>query len=218
MASGRTGTEIISDALKLLGNETLTSEGQVWLNNILDRLYEDYRWPFQEETATGAVAAGSTSIALPSDFADFWDRHGLRLVDDDGNQFSLIPVSADEFDGLIDPDLSGQPENAYVDLADLVWRPYPVPEQAYTYRLRYKKKPARITNFALTVTFPNDMLLTQAVFVRGLQHEDDDRYVGEAQILEGMIKNFLKGKNVSPLKVGKVRFLSPTFRNISALR
>lgn len=219
MPSSRTANEIISDALKQLGNETLTDNAEVWLNNFLDRLYEDYRWPFQEKTATGSLTIGATSVDLPDDFVDFWDRNGLRLADEDGNLFRLVPTPADEFDLLVQPTTTdGPPELALVNLNDMTWQPYPVPDQAYTWRLRYKYKPSRVTDFDTEVTFPNDELLTQAVFVKGLQFEDDDRYVPESQILEMMIRRFRKGFNVSPTKGKSTKFQSQTFRSITNFR
>jgi hypothetical protein len=214
----RTGSEIISDALKLLGNETLTTEAQVWLNNILARLYEDHRWPFQEKTATGTVTPGSTAIALPADFADFWDRNGLRLQDSSGNLFRVLPLQADDFDLMYQPGESGRPEFARVDLAEMEWQPSPIPDAIYTWILRYKKAFVEITDFSAAIDFPNDMLLTQAVFVRGLQFEDDDRYPAELNVLEAMTKKFRRGYNVSPTKGTALRFQSQTFKGITALR
>lgn len=213
MASARTGTEIISDALKLLGNETISDLGQVWLNNFLDRLYQDYRWAFQEASTTGSLTAGQSSVNLPSDFLDLWTKSSLKIRDEQGNYQSLFPLSADDFDQIIDPGLVGKPEHALIDMATLTWRPYPLPDVAtYTWTLRYKKKPARITDFSQVITFPNDELLTQAVFVKGLQYEDDDRYVKESEVLELMLRRFRKGYNVSPGRNQKMRVQTTTFR------
>jgi hypothetical protein len=217
--SSRTPNQIISDALKLLGNETLTAEAEVWLNNVLDRLYEDFRWPFQEKSATGAIAAGATSIALPDDFVDFWDRNGLRLVDSNNNISRIIPTQADSFDLIVQDNTIGPPEFARIDLSLMIWQPYPTPDVNYSYRLRYKKRPDRITDFdADVIVFPNDAILTQAVFIRGLQFEDDDRYPQELQILENMIKKYRRGYNVSPTKGTTVKFQSQTFKGIDSFR
>jgi len=217
--SSRTPNEIISDALKLLGNETLTNEAEVWLNNILDRLYEDYRWPFQEKSVTGSVPAGATSINLPDDFVDFWDRNGLRLVDDNNNISRIVPIQADTFDLIVQPTVVGAPEFARIDLATMTWQPYPTPDVTYSYRLRYKKRPDRITDFdSDVIVFPNDAVLTQAVFVRGLQQEDDDRYSAELGILQNMIKAYRRGYNVSPTKGTTIRFQSQTFKGIDSFR
>jgi hypothetical protein len=217
--SSRTPNQIISDALKLLGNETVTDEAQVWLNNILDRLYEDYRWPFQEKSASGTMAAGATAIALPTDFADFWDRNGLRLVDDNNNFSRIVPLQADTFDLQVNPNQVGPPEFARVDMAELEWQPFPVPDVSYGWRLRYKKRPDRITDFNTDViAFPNDAILTQAVFVRGLQFEDDDRYPQELNILENMLKKYRRGYNVSPTKGTVIKFQSQTFKAIDSFR
>lgn len=219
MATARTANQIISDALKQAGNETISSEAQIWLNNFLDRMYEDLRWPFQEETSTGSLAQSASTANLPSDFIDFWDRNGLRLEDDDGNFVVVVPRPADMFDTLVDPSTEGTPEIALVNFADLVWSPYPRPNQAYTWHLRYKKKPARVSNFDATISpFSNDELLTQAVFVKALQFEDDDRYVQEAAILEKMIKMYKRGFNLSPTKGTRLSFQSQVFRGITPLR
>ncbi|MGH9429582.1 MAG: hypothetical protein ACRD2L_25130 [Terriglobia bacterium] len=214
----RTGAEIIADALKLLGNETLTDEAEVWLNNAIARLYEDFRWPFQEKSASGTVTAGSTSVALPADFADFWDRNGLRLVDAQGNILHVTPLQADDFDLIHVSGEVGPPRFARIDLAAMTWEPSPTPGTAYTWKLRYKKASTEITNFAAAVEFPNDTILTQAVFVRGLQFEDDDRYTAELGILDGMTKRFRRGFNVSPTKGTSMRFQSQTFRGIASFR
>lgn len=217
--SSRTPNQIISDALKLLGNETLTDEAEVWLNNSLDRLYEDYRWPFQEKSASGSLLAGDTSIALPTDFVDFWDRNGLRYQDDDGNIARIIPLQADVFDLRVTGSTVGAPQFAKVDLALMTWQPDPTPDANYTWLLRYKKRPLRITDFAAgTIAFPNDTILTQAVFVRGLQFEDDDRYPTEMGVLDMMIKKYRRGYNVSPTKGTTVRFQSQTFKGIDSFR
>ncbi len=219
MATARTANEIISDALKQIGNETLTTNAQVWLNNFLDRMYEDLKWPFQEESASGSVTEGASTVNLPADFIDFWDRNGLRLQDSDGNQFRVVPRSADDFDMLVQPTTPGTPEIALVNFADLTWQPYPAPDQTYTWLLRYKKKPARITNFDAVISpFSNDELLFQAVFVKGLQFEDDDRYVPESLVLEKMIKMYKRGFNLSPTKGKTMNLGSQTFRGITALR
>jgi hypothetical protein len=194
----RTGSEIVSDALKLLGNETLTTEAEVWLNNVLARLYEDHRWPFQEKTATGTVTAGATAIALPADFADFWDRNGLRLQDSNGNLFRVIPLQADDFDLVHQPGESGPPQFARIDLAEMEWQPSPVPETVYTWILRYKKSFTEITDFTAAVDFPNDP--------------------AELNVLENMTKKFRRGYNVSPTKGTAMRFQSQTFKGISAFK
>ena len=219
MATARTANQIISDALKQVGNETLTSEAQIWLNNFLDRMYEDLKWPFQEESASGTITEGDTSVDLPSDFADLWNSSGLRLEDEDGNIFRLFPRTPEDFDLLVQPSTAGAPEIALINFADLTWQPYPTPDKTYTWLLRYKKKPARVSNFDAVVSpFSNDELLTQAVFVKALQFEDDDRYVQEAAILEKQIKAYKRGFNLSPTKGKKLAFQNQTFRGISALR
>ena len=217
--STRTPNQLISDALKLLGNETLTNEAEVWLNNILADLYNDDRWPFQEKSASGSITAGSDSIALPTDFGDFWDRNGLRIVDSSGNRSRIITLDTDSFDLMFQPNVTGMPQYARIDWNLLTWQPFPTPDINYSWLLRYKQVPVPITDFDLdTILYPDDSTITQALFVRGLQFEDDDRYAGELAILDKMIKGSRRGYNISPTKGTTLRFGSQTFKGIGSFR
>jgi hypothetical protein len=206
--SALTANQIISEALTLAGNPSLTTIAQEWLNNILDRLYEDFRWPFLQKIATGNV---DSSNALPADFSDLWNREGLKVIDTTGNMTSLNVIQADQYDLLTNPSLPGAPTDALFDLNTLTWAPYPLPNTPFTYSLRYKYKPARVTNFDAVVTFPNDALLVQAVYVRALQHEDDARYDVESIVLLNMTKAYLRSFNVSPLKGRNLSLSSRVF-------
>jgi len=120
---------------------------------------------------------------------------------------------------LFNPSLAGTPRKALINLQAMTWRPYPLPETSYSYQIRYRYQPgenlAVYSNF--TPVFPNDQILIQALFVEGLNHEDDDRYVAQLQILQQMIKQY-KGKfNRQPIKSQRVR-LSSRFSGPTNLR
>lgn len=213
-----TRDQIISDALSRGGNDSLTTLAQTWLNELLDRLYTDYRWPEQEKTMTPAtLAAATTSVAFPSDFVDVWNEKGIRIADSSNNHKPLELMTPDYLDTLVDPDLAGRPDVAVIDFNAATWRPYPVPDVAYTWKLRYKHKPAALSSNT-TPLFRNDAIMVQGVYVAVLQHEDDERYASEFTVLSRMIERYLKGKNISPSKAGPMRLNTRVFRGISNFR
>ena len=211
-----TRDQIVNDAIKRAGNESLLTEGREWLNDWLDRLYEDYRWPEQEQVAQGSLAIGDTTVSLPSTFSDLWNRRALRLEDSDSNFHSLDIVTPDFLDTLVAPDLAGEPTHALIDFGDSTWRPYPIPDEAYTWHLRFKQKPVRLTADTAPL-FKNDAILKQAVYVSTLQYEDDERYASELTILTRMIELYRKGRNISPNRAGSVP-LSSKFSNPGVYR
>ena len=220
MASQLTGNQIITQALEQAGNPSLTTLAQTWLNNILDRLYEDSRWPWQEKQLTAVLPAGSTVITLPGDFIDLWNKQGLKLIDQtSGATRSLIFLTHDEYDVISVPTTPGPPTHfEFTYSVGAGWRPFPTPDKDYNYTLRYKFKPARVTNFDATVSFPNDDLLVQAVYVRALQHEDDARYQVEAEVLAKMIGSYLRQFNISPLRGANVAMRVTTFPPLGFFR
>jgi hypothetical protein len=212
---------LIATALKKLGNETITTDAEIWIFNILDRLYEDFKWPFLEKLATGNLIASQSSVTLPTDFDEPWDVDSFLVIDSSGAYHSLDFATQYDQDLFVNPSLTGTPQTALINLQAMTWRPYPLPDTSYSYQIRYKYKPATdaytgtYANF--TPVFPNDQILIQAIYVEGLQHEDDDRYVPEMQILQQMIARY-KGKfNRQPNKRQKVRF-SSRFGNPQSFR
>lgn len=204
--SSRTANEIISAALRRIGNTTIASDAQVELNNLLDRLYVDLRWPFLKTTVTGTVAALNTSTNLPSDFVDIWDRQSFHIIDP--TSLAHLPVttmSQQQFDTYIYPQNPGVPSKIIVDYNTLTWRLYPVPNKEYNYELVYRTRPARITNFDAVVNFPNDALLEQMIFAWACQFEDDDRADKEFEKAHIMMRQFLKGFNIG---TGKNRLMA----------
>jgi hypothetical protein len=208
-----TSTVIVSQALGRLGNDSLTVEAGIWLLNALDRLYEDFQWPFLETTATGALTEGQSSVNLPADFDSPVSHNSFLVIDEDNVYHALDFNTAYEQDLLVNPALDGPPQKAIVNLDDMTWRPYPLPEKAYTWQVRYKKKISR-SDVEFTPDFPNDDILIQAVYVRGLQYEDDDRFVAENTELAKMVALYKRKFNLQPQKQKRIllsrRFSTPT--------
>lgn len=198
-----TSDTIISQALGRLGNETLTLTAGIWLLNLLDRLYEDFSWPFLEKVATGSLAIDQTSVTLPSDFDSPLSHDSFVLTDTNGNNHSLRFNTGYDQDLISNPSLGGEPIRAIIDLNAMTWRPYPLASQIYTWQIRYKFKPTRGVD-TFTPDFPNDDIMIQGVYVRGLQHEDDDRYVPENQELLRMISVYKAKFNKQPMRSQRV--------------
>ncbi len=217
--SARTANEIISSVLKRVGNETISVEAQYAFADIVTRLCEDYRWPFLRATATGSITAGDDSVALPATFGDLWSKFSAKLVDSTSGQFiPLKSMSVEEYDTLEDPDGEGQPTHIIIDFSDLTFRVYPLPAQTYTYAIIYRTIPARISDYDAAVSFPNDQLLSQLLFVWALQFEDDDRYMVELQVADAMLKRYLKRFNVSPTKTATATLSRDKFMGMVSIR
>jgi|SRR5690242_5677675 len=212
---------IISTALKKVGNETITTDAQVWIYNILARLYEDFKWPFLEKIATGNLTASQSAVTLPADFDAPWDDDSFVVINSTGGYSPLIFSTQHDQDFLINPSLTGTPQRALINLQAMTWRPYPLPDTSYTWQVRYKYKPSTeiydgsYANF--TPVFPNDQILVQALFVESLQHEDDDRYTTEMKVLAGMIAQYKAKFNLQANKLQRVR-LSSKFTTPSSFR
>jgi hypothetical protein len=198
---------LITQALKRLGNETLTEDAQVWIYTILERLYEDYKWPFLEKVATGVLTPSQTSVNLPSDYSMPWDVDSFVVIDSNGGYHALNFFSQYDQDLIVKPSTTGTPRDALLDLNAMTWRPFPLPNTNYTWQVRYlylpDPRPDTYANF--TPVFPNDAIIIQALFVYGLQHEDDDRYAMEMKVLQGMISRFQGTFNSAPNKRQQVR-------------
>ena len=217
--SARTGNQIISAALKRIGNETISAEAQVELNNVLDRLYVDFRWPFLKSFATGSILQGATSTALPSDFVDLWDRQSLSIIDvETGGKVPITTWAQQEYDLYNSPQSQGESMMVLVNYNTLTFRLSPLPNQNYTYELVYRAKPARVTNFDVVVNFPNDMLLEQYIFAWACSFEDDERAMQEMQTAERLMRQFLKGHNLSTGKNNKVALVPTRFSPMGNFR
>lgn len=213
-----TRDEIILSALRKAGNTSLVMNAREWLNNLLDRLYDEYKFSFLEKTEDGTLSSGQTSVNLPSDFLDLWNRRGLRLEDPTtGATNPLTLLVPDQFDEIVNPSLSGEPSHAIVDLADESWRPYPVANRGFTYHLRYKYTPGRLTGNTVPL-FPNDKILVQGVFAEALDYAADERAKPEYVVLQKMIDRYTGRFNRSPNRGGVVLLSPSVFKRVQSYR
>lgn len=218
LQSKKTANQIINLALNRAGNPTITADAQVELQLIINRLNEDFWWPHLHTTITGSVTPGQATVSLPADYIDVWNKYGIRLTDVNGNVRTLV-LKSEEFRLRTALDtVSGTPEFAVIDDSLQIWRPLPVPEQAYTYQLVYRRLPAQISNFDAVVDFPNDALLVQLLFVWALQREDDARFAEQMIVADNMLKRFIRRYNASPNKSALSGLASTSFAPIGPVR
>jgi hypothetical protein len=218
--SAQNSDTLIANALSRLGNPTLTTDAQTWILNILDRFYEDFRWPFLEKLSVTTISASAKNIALPSDFDEPWDNDSFVLVDQTSGAYQYLqPIMQFDYDALSNPLTTASPPlYALIDGNAKTWTPYPLANKTYTLNLRYKYKPVRAGSYSnFTPAFPNDMLIEQAIFVTGLQHEDDERYGMELQQLQRMMGEYKAKFNKNPHKNLAAR-LSNKFKQIVVIR
>jgi hypothetical protein len=218
LESTMTGQQIVDAVLRKVGNTTIEDDAKVELQNIVNRLHSDYRWPFDRRTATGSIAQGDTSISLPAAFEDLWDRWSVHLTDSSGNILIPLQMSFDEFDQQIYAAQQGPSTRVVIDLGSNTARLYMLPDRAYTYSITYKIKATTISDWSDTIDFPNDSLLQQLLFVWACQYEDDDRYPAELGIAKEMLKEYRKKFNVSPTKKALEALSPATFPPMGALR
>ena len=200
MATVLTRDSLISHAMRLAGNEDVTTFAQDWLNNTIDTLGQMFRWPELEKEATGSITVGVSSTVLPADFGNLWNRLALSLTISNASHV-LEPLTRNEYNALGDRTLQGIPKYVLFDLNAKTWVTFPLPNATYTWLLIYHIKPARLSS-DVVISFGSDEIFIQALYIRILQYEDDARYKEEFQILLQMIDAFLTGTNVSPVQVG----------------
>jgi hypothetical protein len=224
MATALTQSQLIQYAGKRAGNESLATFAADWLNNIIDTLAQNYKFPELEKTTTGTLTGHGTTtpstldtISLPADFGDLFDVHSLVLIDSNGTRNTLTPQTTDWFDNISSPLILGQPNSAIFDLDAKTWTPFPLPELTYTWRIRYRAKPSRLSSDT-TIPFASDDIFIQALYVQILQYEDDQRYPQEYGVLQSMIGRYLAGYNKSPIKSKSMRLNADAFRNIQNQR
>lgn len=224
MATTLTRDTIIQYAGKRAGNESLTTFAADWLNNIIDTLAQNYKFPDLQKIATGTLTGHGTTqptsvdvISLPADYGDLFDVHSLSIVDVNGNHDTLDPEDTDWYDTITAPLTLGKPSAAIFNLNAMTWTPYPLPQQTYTWQLRYRYKPSRLSSNS-TIPFASDEIFIQALYVQILQYEDDARYPTEYAALERLIAKYIGGFNKSPNKDRQIRLNRSAFLRIQSYR
>jgi len=202
MSTVLTRDTLIAHSMRLAGNESVTTFAQDWLNNTIDTLGQMFRWPELEKEGTGSILVGVASTALPADFGNLWNRLALSLTISSVSHI-LEPLTRNEYNALGENTRQGKPKYVLFDLNAKTWVTFPLPDATYTWSLIYHIKPARLSGDTV-ITFGNDEIFIQALYIRILQFEDDARYKEEFQVLLQMINAFLTGTNVPPIQAGMV--------------
>lgn len=150
-----------------------------YLNDTINDICNEYRLPFMLATHTYTVTANNSDITagtgLPADYVQAFD-----LLDTTSGQQSLIEIKdVREIDQLFaspdDTSLNavGQPRYAYFYGETI--RLFPVPDKAYTFILRYYKKPTDLVNDGDIPLIPSqyiELLIAGATY-RTMQVKDD---------------------------------------------
>jgi hypothetical protein len=207
----RTANEIINSVLTRVGNLALSDEAEAELNNIMARLYEDYKWPFLTTTVSGTISSGSTNVDLPDDFTDMTSRYSIRLVDSDGNIITSHIISDPDFEYFVATPQGSTPMGIHIDFRNNTFRSVPYLDNDIDYVLTYQMNFDPITDYDLPINFPNDQLITQLLFVWALQHEDDDRYTTEIQVADKMLAKYIARFSTSPLRQSRLAMNRSTF-------
>lgn len=179
---------IISEALLLAGNTSLTTRAKVWLNAWLRSQYRAHAWPFLIERASLiAMAADSLYVTVgannggitleiqriidPIDVytSDYATRMRARVV-------QLIGQDQSEMVELNNPATNRGVPSAFRVRATTTWGawklvPNVVPDRACKLAFDYLYQPADLSTNVAPV-YPNDETLIQAVYVQALKHMD----------------------------------------------
>ena len=200
---------IVSEALELAGNTGLTSRANVWLNAALKSLYMGWDWPFLPtgSGATVALAAGTTYTDIgdgASSVTEQLARINRILVAEPsktgykGEAFitPLDEVAPEDHPLFLPSTQTGIPTKATVEAGSGgtvgygKWRCHwnPIPDRALLLAFGYRKLPSNLSSGSALPLYPADDTLIQAVFVRALEHQEDERWVVEEQKFQAMVK------------------------------
>jgi hypothetical protein len=197
--------QIIAEGLSQAGRPDLLSNGRLWLNQFLEDQYENQDWRFLIKTAKGLTV--SQGGDLPSDYrAAVSATVGPTVT----NQSRLELVAADHFHELERiNDNGGQPEFAWPDKLEKKIFYHPIPVGTYVYNLRYYHIPvlpsitdAGADNLEPVWDAPKGILI-QAIYVKALEYNDDNRFPKEEQKLMKLVSDHKI--NSHDLRAGKHR-------------
>lgn len=191
---------IVSEALQLAGDTSLTSRAEVWLNAWLRDEYRGWDWDFLRRLTTISLASGAVSATMalthptkarPKDVyvhrpagtigATLAARKRLTKVG------FITGLEADRHPLLATTNDTGEPQRWGFDARDsagliYVW---PRADQAYSLDVEWYETPADPTGTGVPL-YPSDEVMIQAVFARALDHMQDPRAQAEHAKLEMM--------------------------------
>jgi hypothetical protein len=163
MPSRKTKAEIVSTALKLVGNAAadLQTEGELWLDLLLDDAARNYRFPELQRQHSASVAAGLSTVLTPTDYGflvkDGNQRGAVGYLAVGSSRTAVFERLASE---LRIPDANGQCVVAD-DRYNAAWLAY-MPSNGGQLYLEYQAIPLAVASDAV-VWYPADLELVQQV-------------------------------------------------------
>lgn len=126
------------------------------INDAQNDIANTRRWGFLRTTGTLTTTASTRAVALPGDFAKFYDGPGnIRNTTSgySGNTIELMTFEDWNNSQWEDGTDTGEPTYCYVLGSSLYVSP--VPDSAYTISIIYYKKPTEIADSSTTITIPD---------------------------------------------------------------
>jgi hypothetical protein len=197
----------MQEGLRRAGRSDLLSEARFWLNLFLESMYrnQDYHW-----MRKAAVLSTTEGLAWPSDYLR---AYSATLIQN-GDETPFKQFSSDEYDMYRVASSSGTPVGFFADPDTETFKFYPTPVQSLQWRLRYYYLPtlpdpsSPIGDSDEPVWQTDPSILIQAVYVRALEYDDDNRFEREDQrltkmIAEAKMNNFDTRAGSTRMKLGK---------------
>jgi hypothetical protein len=179
-----TRLQIINEGLANAGRTDLLTNGRLWLNLFLEKVYKNQDLQWCTKFATLAMTDG---IAQPADY--------LRMK---SANILVAGVASSEITSCTDDEYmslkrrgssSGQPTKVFIDQDSRVFKFWPVPDTSYSWELCYFYLPTIPTHTDNTGDgaypkwiYPDDVLV-KAIEKKVLYFGDDKRYSQEEQAL-----------------------------------
>jgi len=180
--------QIIQEALNRANRGDLLSEARLWLNLFLKSQYRNQDWPFALKEVTLPIVQGA---AIPSDYARARDA---KILDGATNQVPILFLTPEQYDAALRSGYSSSiPLKCYVDQYARTFHWVPPPNQTYSFILRYYFMPVLPDSYSpvgdldVPLWTADVEVLIQAVYVRALQYDEDNRYDKEDAKLVKMI-------------------------------
>lgn len=180
-----TRAQIIGEALSQIGRADLTSNGRLWLNLFLEKVYKAYDWPWLVKD--GGIISLSQGASTPS---DYWKMKEMNLVLNGVEINPITTCTIDEYVGLLRQNMAASaPRRLYIDENLKTFNFWPTPDIAYNWHPFYYYMPVLPTHTdssgdASTPKWSlHDDFLIRAVQLKALYYQDDQRYSQEEQDL-----------------------------------
>lgn len=199
--------QIITEGLSQAARPDLISNGRLWLNQFLEDMYQNQDWPWLIRLSTLAVVQGGP---IPIDYRAAVSVTIGRTVANQQQRVRI--VAADEFHERFQrnqTEIGGTPEIIYVDERLRTFNYWPEPVSGLVIDFRYYDCPALPdqTDPGTDALFPvwraTTRILTQAIYVRALEYNDDVRFDKEEKKIFSMLNNHKM--NARDLRAGRAR-------------